>query len=153
MIYAILALCVMGACWFAGQKIREHGKEWEGKLLSGGKARLKMTVNRGFAGNRMENSPAVVRNVSVISTLFVLILFIYILRSKERPFVKTCLALAVGGAAANTAERLSRGEVTDYLQFMRKGKPGKYIYNLADLCIGTGSACGIAALIKNCFLK
>lgn len=47
--------------------------------------------------------------------------------------------LALGGGAANLAERLHNGKVYDYVQFPKApGKLKRYVFNLADFAIFVG---------------
>ncbi len=47
--------------------------------------------------------------------------------------------LVLGGGVSNLAERLTQGEVYDYLQFPKApGKLKRYVYNLADFAIFFG---------------
>lgn len=149
MIFLIVPVLLMAADLGLKYYLNKNREALEGKEIAGGKARLHFLYNRGFAGNRLENRPNTVKCVSAGSVLLFAAYFAVTLRTKGQQLWKFCLAAALGGALGNTAERLAKGAVTDYLQPVRKGKKGKYVYNLADLFIVAGSATGILAVLAD----
>ena len=133
------------------QYMNRNQSSLEGKLIAGGRARLHLMRNRGFAGNRLESHTKLVKGVSAASVLLYTAAFVYILRTPGKRFLKVCLAAALGGALGNTIERLTKGSVTDYLQTVGKKKKGRYVYNFADICIFIGAAAGIITILKDMF--
>lgn len=148
MIFILLPAVLLTADLVIKYYINKKKDALEGKKLLGGRARLHLMYNRGFAGSRLADHPKTVKGVSSASAVLYAALFAVILKTKGARFLKLCLAAALGGALGNTTERLAKGAVTDYLQPIRKGKRGKYVYNFADICIFIGSAAGIIAIIK-----
>ncbi len=93
-----------------------------------------MVKNSGFAFNRFDAHPKAVAAVSVLATALVGCKA-YLERDDES-FPGWALLLC--GAVSNTAERVFKGYVTDYI------KIGRYEYNAADFMIFAG----IALIIK-----
>jgi signal peptidase (SPase) II len=62
----------------------------------------------------------------------------------------TALGLFVGGAAANTSERLAFGGVTDYIPISWSDT---YLANFADLAIVTGTVLLAGALLHSCAVR
>ena len=149
MIFVLAVAALAAADLLIKAYINRHAGELEGKEIAGGNARIHLLYNGGFAGNRMENKPRLVKGVTVGSSAAFAVFFLVMLRARGQYFLKACMAAAFGGALGNTIERLHRGKVTDYLQPQIKGKKGKYVYNFADILITVGSVGGILAIIKD----
>lgn len=90
--------------------------------------------NYGFAGNKLDSHP---RAVSYISAALTGVAAIAMAYAPDR--MKLPMAMLLGGALSNTADRLIRGYVVDYIP-MGKG----YYGNISDLAIFLGSGAGAA---------
>lgn len=88
--------------------------------------------NYGFAGNRMDKYPKAVAYVSAALTG---VMVIALAAAPQR--MKLPMALILGGALSNSADRLIRGYVVDYIPM---GK--KYYGNISDFAIFLGSGIG-----------
>ena len=93
--------------------------------------------NYGFAGNRMDKYPVAVAYVSAVLTG---VMTVALAAAPER--MKLPMALILGGALSNTADRLLRGYVVDYIPM---GK--KYYGNISDFAIFLGSGIGAVKYI------
>ncbi|MCR4907674.1 MAG: signal peptidase II [Lachnospiraceae bacterium] len=99
-----------------------------------------VVFNHGFAANRLEGHPEAVAGVSAGMTGFLTAIWLDSIRSKDSsPLKRIGLSLCLGGAVSNTVERIISRRVTDYLPL------GKYVYNLGDFAIYTGSILEAAA--------
>ena len=92
--------------------------------------------NYGFAGNTLDDHPKAVAYVSAALTG---VMTVSLAAADER--LKLPLAVILGGALSNSADRLIRGYVVDYIPM---GK--KYYGNLSDLAIFIGT--GMTAVIS-----
>lgn len=90
----------------------------------------------------------VVTTIIVLFTLYATVLAWWRLRPTR--LAATGLGLFVGGAAANTTERLAFGAVTDYIPI---AWPDTYLANFADLAILTGAIVLASALLHSCALR
>ena len=86
--------------------------------------------------------------VPVISSVEVLLIICVIIlvwwRLRPPPLAATGLGLFVGGAAANTAEEMALGRVTDYIPI---SWPDDYLVNFPDLAIVAGGVLLTTALV------
>ncbi len=89
-----------------------------------------MVKNSGFAFNRFDAHPKAVAAVSVLATACVG--YKTFMKRNDESFFGWALLLC--GAVSNSAERIFKGYVTDYI------KIGRYEYNAADFMIFIGSA-------------
>lgn len=102
--------------------------------------------NYGFAGNSMDGHPKAVSYVSAALTLVMAAAV-----AAAPPKMKLPMALILGGAISNTADRLIRGYVVDYIPMSVKNnsdkkKKGKLYYgNISDAAIFAGALTGAAA--------
>lgn len=96
--------------------------------------------NPGAAFGLFANLPAWFRLTFLVATAVVaigLVVFIYLRGVRQTLAFHVALAFILGGALGNLYERLTLGEVTDYLDFFI----GSYhwpAFNLADAAITTG---------------
>lgn len=95
----------------------------------GERVRFRPVKNRGAAFGL----PLDPRALPLLSAASLLVLL------RARRAAPAAAGLALGGGLSNLWERVSRGEVLDYLQFPRlPGRLGKSVYNPADLAILAG---------------
>ncbi len=88
--------------------------------------------NYGFAGNSLDSHP---KEVSVVSAALTGVVCVATLLAPEK--LKLPLSLVLGGAVSNSADRLIRGYVVDYIPM------GKKIYgNISDIAIFAGAVTG-----------
>lgn len=96
--------------------------------------------NTGAMLNLGQNRRRVVAAVSLAFCAITLVLFLLSLGQKGNRFLRTGLALLLGGAFSNTYDRLKRKYVVDYFSFPVKWKPlRRIVFNLSDFCIITGA--------------
>lgn len=87
-------------------------------------------TNTGAAHGILQNGNFIFIPVTIIAVIAIIY---FILKRKEK-FLKAVLAVLLGGALGNLADRIFKGAVTDYLDFYF----GSYNYptfNIADSCI------------------
>jgi signal peptidase II len=118
-------------------------KKWATNALSPGATQIliaglleaNLTTNRGAAFGLGQNSGLLMTVVSVCVFVFLLI-WIYN-REKSRPgaWERAGMGFLVGGAIGNILERLTAGQVTDFLEFSFVSFP---IFNMADVFIDIG---------------
>ncbi len=88
--------------------------------------------NYGFVGNRMDRYP---KAVACVSAALTGVMAVALAAAPDR--LKLPMALILGGALSNTADRVIRGYVVDYIPM---GK--KYYGNLSDFAIFAGAGLG-----------
>jgi signal peptidase II len=97
-----------------------------------------------------DNSPAAQIALMVIKAVAVIVLAIWMARSRTL-MATLALGLIIGGAIGNAIDRLAYGAVVDFALFHVQigGKPFNwYVFNLADVAI----VAGVAALLYDSFL-
>lgn len=88
--------------------------------------------NYGFAGNRLDKHPKAVAYVSAALTG---VMGVALAFAPEK--LKLPMSLILGGAISNTADRLIRGYVVDYIPM-----GGKVYGNISDFAIFAGAGIG-----------
>ncbi len=88
--------------------------------------------NYGFAGNKMDRFPEA---VSIVSAALTGVMAIALAAAPGK--LKLPMAMILGGALSNTADRLIRGYVVDYIPM-----GNKYYCNISDLAIFLGAGIG-----------
>ncbi len=107
------------------------------------------TRNPGAAFGLLSDSPAPWKTALLIaiSLLLLLAVLVFLLKSRHLPR-PTCVALGLilGGAASNLLDRLTRGQVLDFLDFYI-GRYHWYTFNLADSAIVVGAGLLLLGLL------
>lgn len=103
---------------------------------------LTLAFNRGVAFSLFDTSiPWVQTVLSVVAIVIIILLFIWLGRSKRQSrWVTAGIAMILGGAIGNVSDRLTTGSVIDFLQFFYH----TYAYpafNVADIAITLGVIC------------
>lgn len=105
-----------------------------------GLIRLRKHHNKGAFLNAGERKRPLVAAVSVLLTMAITVLFIVTLGKKGNAWLKTGLALLLGGAFSNTYDRLKRKYVVDYVSFGVKWKRlANVVFNISDFGIILGA--------------
>jgi signal peptidase II len=90
------------------------------------------TYNRGIAFGLLQGIGPVMGWISIVIVVF---LFVYMVRTpKSMTLLRIGLALIIGGAAGNLIDRVTVGQVLDFIQTPLR--PG--IFNVADVMINLG---------------
>ncbi len=98
---------------------------------------LVMVWNRGISYGLFQQNSETGRIVLILlSSLAVILIFVWMLRSRSR-LVSFALALVAGGAMGNVVDRLNFGAVADFFALHAFGYQW-YIFNLADVAIVAG---------------
>ena len=130
---ALTGLTTFGACHAARWYLdRSNRKQTE---AAGGHIRLTALWNKGAAfGLPIRREGLLVLSGAVLGV-------VWLLRGRS----PLGAGLALGGGAANLAERLRHGKVYDYVQFPKApGKLKRYVFNLADFAIFAGGLLMVA---------
>jgi len=123
----LTGLATFGACraarWYLDRSSRKTVE------TAGGHIRLTALWNKGAAfGLPIRREGLLVLSGAVLSA-------VWLLRGRS----PVGAGLALGGGAANLAERLRHGKVYDYVQFPKApGRLKRYVFNLADFAIFAG---------------
>ena len=140
MIYVAVAAILFGIDIILKRWVEKHWKCGKEKLICCKKLILRKYHNYGAfldAGNKMT---PVVTILSVVLTLWVLLLFCLSFGKKSNALYKTGLSILLGGAFSNTYDRLKRKYVVDYISFPVKRKSLRAIvFNIADFGIMLGA--------------
>lgn len=130
---------------FAGDEI---SKEWarvnlagKDKSFFGGRIKLMLRENRGFAMNRFESNRKAVVTVSAAVFAVLLVFYIPVVFDSGYRAVRPGFSLLFAGAAGNVYDRLVKGRVTD---FINVSFFNKIVFNIADVLIVVG---GLMAVI------
>lgn len=104
--------------------------------------------NYGFAGNLLDKDP---KTVACVSGALTAVMAVALLAAPQK--LKLPMALILGGAISNTADRLIRGYVVDYIPMGtigsgKKKRPKRAYYgNISDLAILTGTLASLAGYL------
>ncbi|MDD2971384.1 MAG: signal peptidase II [Lachnospiraceae bacterium] len=106
--------------------------------------------NKGALLNLGENRRRVVAVVSIVFSVMMVLIFLITLTNRGNHFMKTGLALLLGGAFSNTYDRMRRKYVVDYFSFNTKfPRITAIVFNIGDFCIAIGAAMTAIAVILN----
>lgn len=138
--YWLIVLSILGLDQQIKKYIEEQPDEAVKGLKPGRWLLLRRCHNQGMMLNLAEKSRPVVAVLSVVFTLVLTILFISTLGKKGGRWLRSGLALMLGGAFSNTYDRLKRKYVVDYFSFnVRNERLRNIVFNIADLGIMIGS--------------
>lgn len=101
--------------------------------------------NKGLAYNKFDDRRKVVLASSSAATCAVALYLIHLLKIGAKPLDKIGAALILGGGMGNLAERIKKGEVTDFI-YIKAGKLP--IFNIADMFAAAG---GLIVVIRSLF--
>ena len=140
-----LAALVVSLLGFAGDEVSKDlarrklaGKD---KELFGGKVKLMLRENKGFAMNKLESNRKAVVTVSAAVFAVLLVFYIPVVAGDGYRAVRPGFSLLFAGAAGNVYDRLVKGRVTD---FINVSVFDKIVFNIADVLIVIG---GLMAVI------
>ena len=150
MIYMIMIGIIFLFEWFIKNMAEAWGKEKEQKDIWRGRIYLTKYHNEGAFLNLGEKKRKLMAAISVLLTVFCLILFLLSLFQKGNGLLKAGLSLLLGGAFSNTYDRVKRKYVVDYFGFRFKCFPGlsKIVFNLSDFFILVGAMLGAVGGMK-----
>jgi signal peptidase II len=107
--------------------------------------RIVHTRNRGIAFGLLGSAGPLVQTALLLAVVVVIAVLVHQLRETGRDGIAGAgLALVLGGALGNLADRLLRGEVVDFLDFYARvgGRERHWpSFNVADSAITVGVAC------------
>lgn len=137
MTYLCIAAAVFWLDFFVKSLAEKHLAGKERKEVGKTGFFLQLAHNRGFAKNRLEDHPELVKKIQggLISLFGTYGLFRLFFR-KGKKIAALGMALVLGGGASNFFDRIFRGYVVDYLGLP---KIKKLVFNLSDLAIFLGS--------------
>lgn len=136
----ILIIGIAGADLLGKRYIEEHFQKNQTEEIAGGKIQLRKVHNQGFALNRLDEKPDMVKNLSFAATVAAFLYELWLFRKSGNHMGKIGLALMSGGAVSNTYDRIKRGYVVDYIGFpLKKEKYAKITYNIGDFAIFIGA--------------
>lgn len=102
---------------------------------------LRRVSNKGLCLNLLDNSPRIVKGLSLAAAATVSLFYVAALLREKGFWKKKSLSLMAAGAWSNTFDRFARGHVVDYIGFKCKNeKMSSITYNLADFFIAIGAA-------------
>ena len=110
----------------------------EGTALIPGVLGLRQARNTGMAFSLLSGHPLL---LGILSLAILAGAFLALRGRKLSGLTRTALALMLGGALGNLADRLLTGYVPDMLEFLFVDFA---VFNVADACLVTG--CGLAVL-------
>lgn len=152
MAYILVILTVFLGEFLMKNYMEKHLELGERREILKGKIILRKYYNTGAFLNFLEKKKELVTILSGICLGMVFLLFAWVLPKKGNPLFKLGLALVLGGAASNLADRIHRGHVVDYFSINCK-KLKSIIFNLADIAIFLGSALMFLSSFRSTIIK
>ena len=123
--------------WWAAAYLAEHGPTTFNDFFT-----LHEAYNRGIAFGLLQGSGPLVGwlTIGIVATLL-----IYMMRlPREQWLMRLGLALLIGGALGNLVDRVTAGQVLDFIQTpLRSG-----IFNVADITIHLGLIVTLAGVFR-----
>ncbi len=145
----IIFAVLLGIDVLLKQRIEEEMNSKEERGFFGGKLIIRKVYNRGFIMNLLDNYPIVVKNVTIVTSIGILVWDILLFMKKGRMIEKIGMTLLSAGAASNAFDRLARGKVIDYIGVRSEKKfLARFTANLGDIYIVCG---GLAVMVRNLF--
>lgn len=121
--------------WWAAENLNELQPVEINEFLT-----FQSTYNRGVAFGMFQGIGQV---VGWLSIFIVIGLFIHLMRTPKRQWLlRIGLAMIIGGAIGNLIDRVTAGEVLDFIQV--SFLPG--IFNISDVMVNAGMAVSLAAV-------
>lgn len=122
--------------WWAAAYLSEHGPTQINAYFS-----IQETYNKGIAFGMFQGAGPI---VGWLTIAVVVGLFIYLVRvPKEEKLMKIGLALIIGGALGNMIDRITVGQVLDFIETPLRSS----IFNVADMAINVGMVIVVLATI------
>lgn len=112
----------------------------EEKTYLNGNIEITTLRNKGMFASVGEKYPTLVMLSSLALTIVIAIRFAGTLFDKSKKGLSVGLGFLLGGAISNTADRVCKNYVVDYLRFPKiKGLIQRLVFNLSDFAIFVGS--------------
>lgn len=99
---------------------------------------LRLGFNSGIAFSWFASDEGANRYVILVATSLLSLAIVCVMATARSPIERVALALILGGALGNIADRIPDGHVTDFIS-VRLVEYHFPIFNLADVCITTGA--------------
>ena len=145
MLYFAVAALVVILDQASKRIIWEAFKHTGGTDLIDGFLRISLSKNSGAVMGIFSESRPILLTVTIVS-IVALIYFAY--RMRYAPLLKRlCLGLILGGAFGNLIDRVTTGEVIDFID-MGIGTYRWPTYNVADIAVSVGAVILIAGFIR-----
>jgi len=140
----ILLLCIPFGIFlgelFIKSKIENNFLKGREQKICGGKILIRKSHNSGAFLNAFEKMPILVGIVSLILCIVLTVYFVVTMSNKGNLALRTGLAFLLGGAYANTYDRIKKKYVVDYFSFVTKSERfNKVVFNIGDFCIAIGA--------------
>ncbi len=147
MFYFILIAGIFLTEWKIKNYIEKNKEMHKKEEILGGNIVIERYHNKGAMLNFLENDVKVVKTISCTLLGVALLMFLLLLPKKGDKLLKLAMALILGGALSNVADRFTRGYVVDYFSFKFLKK---IVFNISDICIFIGSG---LVVIRSLFKK
>ncbi|BCK01202.1 signal peptidase II [Anaerocolumna chitinilytica] len=147
MFYFILIAGIFLTEWKIKNYIEKNKEMHKKEEILGGNIVIERYHNKGAMLNFLENDVKVVKTISCTLLGVALLMFLLLLPKKGDKLLKFAMALILGGALSNVADRFTRGYVVDYFSFKFLKK---IVFNISDICIFIGSG---LVVIRSLFKK
>ncbi len=148
--YLAVILGIFGLELGIKKYIEENKTENQEEQKCGGLLLIRKHHNRGAFLNAGQEKQKLIAFLSVVLTLFATILFVMTLGSTGKELLKWGLSFLLGGAYANTYDRLVRRYVVDYVSFPVPFQwLRRIIFNIGDFCIMIGALVCVIGFDKN----
>ena len=140
----MMEILLTGGIFLLDYKVKEQVNDsciqGSRKELLGGKLILRNCHNEGTLFGVLKPSKENCREISALALGGVIAEYLRQVLLGGRKLAKTGLAMVLGGALSNYADRRTKGYVTDYVSFgVENKKIGSMVFNISDFCIIGGS--------------
>ena len=120
--------------------VEETVEDKEEEPVCKDKVVIRKVYNKGFAFNKADNHPNLVKFVSAGALGSIAAYVFYVWKHSVCMCEKLAAALVLAGGISNTYERFKKGYVVDYFSFKTKWeKFDRITFNLGDMFIFAGS--------------
>lgn len=146
MIWFLVAAGVCGGDLWIKKWIRDHKDLNSRQAVAGGHIVITKYFNDGAMLGALRHHARLLAGITVFLLGLVCGLLAAAAGRDGSRMLKLGLALILGGAASNAAERLTCGRVTDYFRIsIGCRRLERIIFNIGDFCIFAGAALAVLA--------
>ena len=151
MIYGLISALLAWFDLYVKKFVEDNVDHKEEELVCKDRIVIRKVYNEGFALNKAEDHPKLVKTVSVGALSSIAVYSLLIWKRSVCTCEKLAAALVLAGGFSNTYERLKKGRVVDYFSFKTKWKKfNRLTFNLGDFYIFLG---GFILMIRTIMKK
>ncbi len=147
-IYGVISVLLAGFDLYVKKFVDDNIDHKEEELVCKDKVVIRKVHNKGFALNKADNRPKLVKIVSAGALSSIAVCVFYTWKHSMDLCEKLAGALVLAGGISNTYERFKKGYVVDYFSFKTKWKKfNRVTFNLGDMFIFVGGIIWICKVL------